>query len=354
MIRMKHQVAIVGAGVSGLTCGLVFAEHGYRTAIFAKEIGQQTTSGAAAALWFPYDAEPVDKVIPWALGTYGTLIDLARNPDSGVSIIELRQFSRTEKIHIPDWAIPLGARAVVPSLPPVMSSEVENGAAGETATWTGRPEAERRGSERITSLKIFKSGFSLRVPLMDTTIYLDYLANRFVAAGGSIAANTHFAQLEDVDPKFDVVINCAGIGARELVRDTDLEPHRGQVAIVPRIKDLPCAVVCDDAPLMYAIPRTNDCVLGGTNELSNDLAADSATTRRILDECTRALKIEKPNVLAERVGLRPFRKSGVRLERDQLRDGRTVVHNYGHGGSGFTLSWGCAEEVFELATDNAA
>jgi D-amino-acid oxidase len=351
---MKHQVAIVGSGVSGLTCGLVFAEHGYRTAIFAKEIGQQTTSGAAAALWFPYDAEPADKVIPWALGTYRTLIDLARNPDSGVSMIELRQFSRTEKIHIPDWAIPLGARAVVPSFLPFMSTEVENGAAGETATCTGRPVAERTEGERITSLKIFKSGFSLRVPLMDTTIYLDYLANRFFTAGGSIAANTHFAQLEDVDPKFDVVINCAGIGARELVRDTDLEPHRGQVAIVPRIKDLPYAVVCDDAPLMYAIPRRNDCVLGGTNELSNDLAADSATTMRIVTECTRALKIEKPSVLGERVGLRPFRKSGVRVDRDQLRNGRTIVHNYGHGGSGFTLSWGCAEEVFELATDSAA
>src|SRR6267143_714690 len=309
MIRMKHQVAIVGAGVSGLTCGLVIADHGYQTAIFAKEIGQQTTSAAAAALWFPYDAEPEDKVIPWALGTYRTLIDLARNPDSGVSMIELRQFSRIEKIHIPDWAIPLGARAVVPNLPPVTSSEVENGAAGKATTWTGRPEAERTGSERIRSLKIFKSGFSLRVPLMDTTIYLDYLANRFVAAGGSIAPNTHFAQLEDVDPKFDVVINCGGIGARELVRDTDLEPHRGQVAIVPRINDLPYALVCDDAPLMYAIPRRNDCVLG------------------------------------ERVGLRPFRKSGGRVERDQWRNGRTVGHNYGHGGCGVTLAWGCAEEV---------
>jgi len=62
------------------------------------------------------------------------------------------------------------------------------------------------------------------------------------------------------------------------------------------------------------------------------------------------LKIEKPNVLAERVGVRPFRKSGVRVQRAQLRDGRTVVHNYGHGGAGFTLSWGCAAEVLQLGT----
>jgi D-amino-acid oxidase len=321
MIQMKHRVAIVGAGVSGLTCGLVFAERGYRTAIFAREIGQQTTSGAAAALWFPYDAEPANKVIPWALGTYRTLIDLARNPDSGVSMIELRQFSRTQEIQIPDWAISFGAHAVIPS-------EIEG------------------------SLKSFKTGFSLRVPLMDTTIYLDYLAARFRKAGGEANVDVCVKKLEDIDPKFDVVINCAGIGARELVHDADLEPHRGQVAIVPRIKDLSYAVVCDDAPLMYAIPRRNDCVLGGTNDLSDDLVVDSATTARIVADCARALKIEKPNVLAERVGLRPFRKSGVRVERDQLQDGRAVVHNYGHGGSGFTLSWGCAEGAFEFATDS--
>jgi D-amino-acid oxidase len=323
---MNHRVAIVGAGVSGLTCGVAFAEGGYRTAIFSKKIGQQTTSGAAAALWFPYDVEPADKVIPWALESHRTLIDLARSPGSGVSMVELRQFSRTEGIQIPDWAIPLGARPLPVS---IMSSGVEtslNGRSGE-----------------------FASGFALNVPLMDTTIYLDYLANRFLKANGKITENVCFEKLEDADPKFDLVVNCAGIGARGLVNDTDLEPHRGQVAIVTRIKDLPYAVVCDDAPLMYAIPRRNDCVFGGTNELSNNLAADPATTERIVDECSRVLKIEKPNILAERVGLRPYRKSGLRLERECLRDGRTVIHNYGHGGSGFTLSWGCANAVFQLA-----
>lgn len=332
---MKHRVAIVGAGVSGLTCGAVFAERGHGTTIFAREIGQQTTSAVAAALWFPYDVEPADKAIPWALETFRTLTDLARDPSSGVSMIELRQFSRTEEIEIPDWAVPLGARRL---------------SAVATALCRRADGSREKRLDTARRLQNFRSGFSLRVPLMDTTIYLDYLANRFLKANGQTTESVCFEKLEDVDPKYDLVIHCAGIGARELVHDAALEPHRGQVAIVPRIKDLPCAVVCDDAPLMYAIPRRNDCVFGGTNDLSDDLAVNSATTARIVAECSRTLEIEKPNVLTERVGLRPFRKSGVRIERARLHDGRTVVHNYGHGGAGFTLSWGCAAEVLQRGT----
>src|SRR5262245_2278545 len=327
-LEMDRNVAIVGAGVSGLTCGIVFAERGYRTAIFAKDVGQQTTSSVAAAVWFPYHVEPAERVIPLALETYQILLDLARSPETGVSSIESQQFVRTGEIEIPDWAIPLGAQSVIPS-----AVEESLGVALKL------PPRDH----------YFSSGFSLRTPLMDTTIYLDYLAARFRKTGGDINANVRFEKLEEVDPKFHLVINCAGIGARELVGDADLEPHRGQVAIVPKIEGLSCAIVCDDAPLMYAIPRASDCVFGGTNELSGNLAADPATTSRIVTECTRVLNIEKPRVLAERVGLRPFRKSGVRIERGQLRDRRMVIHNYGHGGAGFTLSWGCAREVFELA-----
>src|ERR1051325_4716251 len=118
---MEQNVAIIGAGVSGLTCGIMLGEHGYRTAIFAKEIGQQTTSSVAAAVWFPYHVEPAERVIPLALKTYEVLLDLARSPETGVSVIESRQFLRTGEIKIPDWAIPLGAS--------VISTEVENGAA---------------------------------------------------------------------------------------------------------------------------------------------------------------------------------------------------------------------------------
>jgi D-amino-acid oxidase len=296
-------VAVVGAGVSGLTCAVMFAERGDRVSIFADEIGQQTTSAAAGAIWFPYDCEPRDKVVAWALMTRDVLVDLAREPDTGVAMIALRQFCRAGKIDMPDWAQSLGAIS--------------------------------RGD-----------AFTIEVPLTDTTIYLDYLAKRF----GSEIKRVHLTRLEDVDLAFDLVINCAGFGAKRLTDDVNLEPHRGQVTIVPKINNVAGALVCDDDPLMYVIPRAHDCLFGGTNELSEDRHVDLATSQRIVAECSCALKIDPPKVIDERVGIRPFRKSGVRLERGKLRDGRALIHNYGHGGSGFTLSWGCAKEVVDLAT----
>ena len=41
----------------------------------------------------------------------------------------------------------------------------------------------------------------------------------------------------------------------------------------------------------------------------------------------------------------------MRLEIEELPGGRALIHDYGHGGGGFTLSWGCAEEVLKLAED---
>jgi D-amino-acid oxidase len=322
---MRNRAAVIGAGVSGLTCGVLFAERGWDATIFADETGQKTTSGAAAAVWFPYDAEPADKVIPWSLITYERLRELARDSRSGVSMLEIWQFTRVGQIPIPDWAKNLGARPIS-----VIPSEVE-------------------GSLRIPAFpSIFSNGYALNVPLIDTTIYLDYLANRFHNAGGTIES-AHINKVEEIPRDFDVIVNCTGIGARELAHDSELEPHRGQVVIVPKL-DLAQAIVCDDAPLMYAIPRTHDCVFGGTNSISENRAPSAADTTAIVSECSRILGIEAPPVIVAKVGLRPFRKSGVRLECERLSDGRTLIHNYGHGGAGFTLSWACAEEVCAIAS----
>lgn len=311
---MKRRVAIVGAGISGLTCGILFAESEFEVSIFAEEIGDQTNSAAAAAIWYPYDVGPAAEVLPWALISYGRFLELARNPAAGVSLVELRVFSRIGPITPPDWAQPFATRALRAAEIPAM----------------------------------FVAGFSIHVPLIETAKYLGYLESRLTNKGGSVGSSIRFRHLEEVDGRFDLIVNCAGIGARDLVPDPALEPHRGQVAIVAKF-DLPYGVVCDDPPLMYAIPRSADCVFGGTNDLSDDRQADSGATARIIKECEIALGFSNTILLRERVGLRPCRAGGVRIAPEKLRDGRTVIHNYGHGGAGFTLSWGCAQTVLELA-----
>ena len=117
---MKRRVAVVGAGVSGLTCAVLFAEEGFEAAVLAEEIGDETNSAAAAAIWYPYDVGASSEVVPWALISYGRFLELARNPESGVSLIELRVFSRLGPIAPPDWAQPFATRLSVPAyeIPP--------------------------------------------------------------------------------------------------------------------------------------------------------------------------------------------------------------------------------------------
>jgi D-amino-acid oxidase len=145
-------------------------------------------------------------------------------------------------------------------------------------------------------------------------------------------------------------VNCAGVGARGLARDETLEPVRGQVAYVRTGASLRF-VVDETGPnaLAYVLPRPDVVVLGGTAELGDwELRPREETTRDILERARRLQpELADATLVGTAVGLRPARPE-VRLERDATGDGRPLVHDYGHGGSGFTLSWGCADEVAEL------
>jgi D-amino-acid oxidase len=95
----------------------------------------------------------------------------------------------------------------------------------------------------------------------------------------------------------------------------------------------------------YVIPRTHDVVLGGTDD---DGDWSRTPSPEVADDILRRAtalvpEVAKARVVRHKVGLRPARPE-VRLER--VGD---VIHCYGHGGAGVTLSWGCADEVLRLA-----
>ena len=121
-------------------------------------------------------------------------------------------------------------------------------------------------------------------------------------------------------------------------------------------KDRPgdAVFVDDDHPdgMVYTLPHGDRVVCGGTDRAAasgegDPPQPDAAVEAAILERCRTAVPaLAQAPVLSRAIGLRPVAPA-VRLARHTLQ-GRVVVTNYGHGGAGVTLSWGCAEEVVAL------
>lgn len=186
-------------------------------------------------------------------------------------------------------------------------------------------------------------------PLVDMPTYLAYLSRRLAAAEGVVEIR-RVNQLEEAAEAAAVVVNCTGIGARQLVPDPDLTAIRGQLVVVdnPGITEFFAEDTGPVPDLLSIYPHGDTVVLGGLaapgdyNRQPDPAIADAILTRCIAVEP----RLRSARVLQHRVGLRPTRPQ-VRVEAQSLH--RTVlIHNYGHGGAGVTLSWGCADDVVDL------
>ncbi|HVZ94390.1 MAG TPA: FAD-dependent oxidoreductase, partial [Phycisphaerales bacterium] len=191
-------------------------------------------------------------------------------------------------------------------------------------------------------------------PRVEPAVFLPWIQRRI----GISIEHKRVGSLRDTSG--DAVVNCTGLGARTLADDQSMRAVYGGIVVVePGMLDLTVSISDDrrasdrrDTDFFYSIPRRNEVVLGGTAEPCSDdrsLVVTDAEREGILARC-RAAGLEPPRVIRCYGGLRPFRPS-VRVERDP-RDPR-VIHNYGHGGAGYTLSWGCALDVVKLVGEHA-
>lgn len=309
---------VVGAGISGLTSALALRERGLRVRIVADRPPTASTSSLAAAVWFPTRAGPRDRVLDWGARTYAALADQARAGVPGIVMRESLMLFR-EPPGRPWWADAVGG------VRPAEPAELPPG---------------------------YRHGVRFTAPLAEMPRYLPWLLDRFGAGGGQV----EYRRLRGIDELADqapVLVNCSGLGARTLVGDLSVTPVRGQVVRVsnPGVR---LSVRDEEHPegRAYVHPRTHDCILGGTlEEGSWDRRVDRATADAILRRCRDLVPaLAEAQVLEHVVGLRPARPA-VRLEVDpKAGGGQRVIHNYGHGGSGITLSWGCAQDVAALAT----
>jgi D-amino-acid oxidase len=302
---MGPRVTVVGAGVVGLSSAVRLAEAGHPVDVLARELPLETTSAAAGGLWLPFLAEPVAAVARWSRMTLEALLTLTE-ADAGVAVRE-------------GYLLGLG------STRPAWSEGLTQIDLAAVARPTPRHE----------------QGWHLRVPLVDMTQYLPYLVRRLEAAGGTLTRLPLTAL-----PSRGLVVNCTGLASRALADDPSLRPVRGQVVWLSN-PGLTTFWSDDTDPqlLTYVLPHRNHVVVGGTADPDNwSTTPEDEDATGILERARELVPaLRTASVLSHRVGLRPTRPT-VRLETVRGAE-NTTVHCYGHGGSGVTLSWGCAEDV---------
>ncbi len=309
-----RRVIVAGAGVIGLTCAVRLAESGFQVGVLARDLPLETTSAVAGGHWGPFLAEPAGDVQRWARQSFVQMEEISHHPGSGIQM-------RTG--HFIGGRPPQWAAALADVMP---------------LTQTGR---QAPGGQ---------AGWRTRVPVADMPVYLGYLVRRLREAGGTLTRMSLAAL-----PSRGLVINCTGLAARSLAADPSVRPIRGQVVITtnPGLTDWVIGNDEDDpghdSALTYVFPQPERIVVGGTAEPDQWLAdADPATARQILARATGLVpQLASARVLARRAALRPWRPA-IRLE-TVISTGSAVVHCYGHGGCGITVSWGCAEQVLNDA-----
>jgi D-amino-acid oxidase len=144
------------------------------------------------------------------------------------------------------------------------------------------------------------------------------------------------------------------------VNDGSVVPARGQTLLVRNDGVLNCSASgTDDSPeeSAYTMTRASGggTILGGSYEIGKwesqpDLDLAARIMRRAValnPNLTGGKGVEGLSIVRHAVGLRPYRAQGVRLEKEKI-DGIWVVHNYGHGGFGYQVSWACSEDAVKL------
>ncbi|MEV0130326.1 FAD-dependent oxidoreductase [Dactylosporangium sp. NPDC050688] len=316
MVAQHGDVLVVGAGVMGLTTAVCLAEAGVPVRVQAGESPQDTTSAVAGAMIAgPVTDDPQDDESRWLRATLREFTDLAADPRTGVRIARGRTVSRDEDT-TPGWA-------------------------RQMADFAECDEAERAG---------YPMGFWMSSPVVDMPRYLQYLAGRLEIAGGVVQLGA-VESLEAAAATAPLVVNCTGVGAQRLTGDPQLKPVRGQHVVVenPGLTEF-FYERTKAAEITSFIPHLKRLVLGGTIGPGDwSLEPDPAQTEAILRRCIAIEpRIAGAPVLSVEVGLRPARPQ-ARLEEETLGDAR-VIHNYGHGGAGIGMSWGCAREIEQMVT----
>jgi len=329
----RKKIRIIGAGVQGLTTAWVLASHGHEVHVRSAESFLDTTSSVAAAFFYPYGIGKFPR--HWASISNDCFRSLSHYSNAGIIFRAAQEF-----VHV-DESSKLPEDLWWGKLHGISLTKVN----GQTSIAFG---------DGIGTVS-FSGTYRFHTAIIDMPIYLTFIYQSLCELGVAVVCDNEYQTLsETVAGDHDVTINCAGIGNKTLVDRGDLRPTLGQVVRVhaPSVKRL---TFLHRGPFekspVYIVPRKNDVILGGSFQFTENYSPQDGLPMPVPDLSKIIFKrcqaiepaLSEDEIIESRVGVRPCRNI-VRLETEDV-GGRPVVHNYGHGGGGVTVSWGCAYDV---------
>lgn len=338
-------VTIVGAGVIGLSVADRLLDCDFRVTILESE-RCPPVSPAACAIWLPLWVSGTETLLSRdrrlqeiAIRSYNEFHGRMTNQGSAIG---LRQVKNYEYIKSSDELPPRWVMDLLPESQVKRHDEVQIGDAFFNRCW------------------------SFLTIAIDMSIYFPYLRQCALERGADIRQK-HVETIEGAKSSLssgDILINCSGLGARELCHDPALQPMQGQIYLMPLADDVPPGRVAVGADELCLVPRQESWGVGSIQRYVPPdttqavyMEKDEAFLLANVPRLCGLVGIEDIGIQKGRgsgvAGLRPVRKDGFRLESKRLPSGGSVIHNYGHGGAGVSLSWGCADAVLELVMNDA-
>ncbi len=327
-----NHILVVGCGVIGLQTAVCLLEQDSRSSvtIWAEKTKHETTSFGAGASYTPEtNLGPLEKTKLWCKRTLNHLKLLSEDSQAtGVYFCDGYRFQSEETKTIPADFITFGFENVT-------------------------HVTQSNDTEKVLENTLYTHAWKYNTACVDMPRYLCYLEDRFYQLGGKHIIKRKVTLNNLVSAPFNIIVNCTGLGARELFNDKEMIPIRGQTIKmhIPGAKEQFYKAKEKNGDVTYVYPRGNGIfVLGGTFQPEeHDTTVNQETAKSILERCARMVPQLNFNaqVLDHWVGLRPHRKTGVRLEFETIQ-GKLFLHHYGHSGSGVTLSYGSSLEAAQM------
>ncbi len=232
--------AVIGCGAVGLATARLLQEHGKSVTIYARDLPPHTTSNVAAAQWAPYSL----------------LDNIGQTPAFEQQLKEAAAFafSRYQNLRVARYGIRLLDNYVLSDNPPQFPWSVQTVSHLFPEIEEVPPEENPFGTPYARRFKTWQ---------IDTRMYLKAMVEDFRAAGGTVIAR-EFQSLQDVlrlpDP---VVVNCSGLGSRDLFDDKEIFPIKGQLTVLKPQSDINYVIIGGG---LYMMPRSDGILLGGTFE----------------------------------------------------------------------------------------